>query len=304
MISEERKIDLVEDWADLEFIDKVAALRATITVPEVVELFGIEATEGDKIPSPYNPDERTPSCHLYDDHWFDYSTGKGGDIFDLVMILDERKPELKDAVRILHQGAVRCGKQYGDVETKQPRQLMDMSAGLTFQPVANWEGLDVRAFGLQRDGQGNIYVPHREPGLTYGVKVRYARGMKGSWAGSQYAHRLYDPLGWERMPHHSSVIICEGESDSWALLNVLDAFDTCDVLALPSGAGTWRDHWLDDLVSYNTVYVCMDNDRAGQDARDKLTRAIGWDRVEYLRVPQLFNDARAAIAAGWRPFHT
>ena len=78
-------------------------------------------------------------------------------------------------------------------------------------------------------------------------------------------------------------------------------FNLAPTFALPSGASSWKDAWLEDLEQYEKVYLCMDNDRAGQAARDKLTRKIGWLKAEQLRVPPLYNDAREAIAAGWRP---
>ena len=58
---------------------------------------------------------------------------------------------------------------------------------------------------------------------------------------------------------------------------------------------------MEDLDRYDKVWLCMDNDKAGEAARDKLTRKIGFLKVEHLRVPQLYSDAREAIAAGWRP---
>jgi hypothetical protein len=47
--------------------------------------------------------------------------------------------------------------------------------------------------------------------------------------------------------------------------------------------------------------LALDNDRAGVQATDKVTRKIGWDRVERLKVPALHNDVREAIQAGWKP---
>jgi hypothetical protein len=297
---ENADFDLAEDWAGLSFEDKITALKATVTVPEVASLMGIEADEGDKIPSPWNPTERTPSCHLYDDHFYDYGTGKGGDIFDLVIALNPGTT-LAQAVQAIKQRAVSVGKQYGDVESAVPRELLDFGPQLAgFGDLFDFNGLVLPKGWAKIDDQQNIYIPHREPARTYGVKVRWAAGGKSSWAGSQYSHRLYDPWGWSAgyVPN-TRVVLCEGESDCWALYLALH--EHADVLALPSGAGTWKDHWLDDLGPYNRVYVCMDNDRAGKIAKDKLMLKVGYSRAERLDVPQLFNDAREALAAGWVP---
>ena len=74
-----------------------------------------------------------------------------------------------------------------------------------------------------------------------------------------------------------------------------------DVFGLPSGAGTWKDHWLTDLAVYQRVLVAMDNDQAGRNARDRLISKIGWGRSSELPVPPLYPDVRAAVEAGWRP---
>lgn len=302
---EEFKVDIsdLDEWHELPFLDRVAVLRETVTVPEVAELLGLEADEGDKIPSPWNPDERTPSCHLYEDHFYDYSTGRGGDIFDLVMALNpDEYPELKHAVKAIHERAVRAGKEYGDVEGSKPRERCDFTHQLppAIQTYQDPIDLFIRPeYGCIMDS-GDLLVPHRDHDGVYGVKVRFANGGKGSWGGSQFMTRLYDPFGWA--PGHFPApvaVICEGESDCWALTHVLQG--RADVYALPSGAGSWRDHWVDDLGSYNRVLVCMDNDDAGRRARDKVLLRVGYSRAERLDVPQLYGDAREAIKAGWRP---
>lgn len=301
----DEKFDLTDrdEFRELDFDDQATVLKATVTMPEVAMLLGIEADEGDKIPSPWNPDERTPSCHLYEDHFFDYSSGRGGDIFDfLVAINPDDYPNTGAAIWAVYDRAVKAGKEYGEVEQAKPRDRQDFSDQLPPTPFVDMLDLKVpEQFGCRIDHEGNVLVPHRDPDGVYGVKVRYANGGKGSWAGSMFMTRLYDPWGWDsgRFPS-TTVVLCEGESDCWALNDVL--FPTqADVLALPSGAGSWKDHWLDDLVGYYRVFVCMDNDKAGQAARDKLMLKIGYSRAERLDVPQLYGDAREAIAAGWKP---
>ena len=37
-----------------------------------------------KVPCPFH-EETTPSCHVYDDHWWSYCCGKGGSVIDFVM---------------------------------------------------------------------------------------------------------------------------------------------------------------------------------------------------------------------------
>lgn len=300
MIEEPKKVDLLNDWDDLSFEEKSQAIKETVTVVEVAELMGLEIDSSDKITSPFNPTESTPSCHLYDDHFYDYSTGRWGDVFDLVKAFypDTTFPQ---ALWDIRMRALKSGKEVGDVELQKPRQVQDFTADLADFPIVSNGNLYIDwHFWVREDAQGNLYVPHRDQDGVYGVKVRWKTGGKGSWAGSAFTHRLYDPFGWQPGWQPSgTVVITEGESDAWAL--IWATARSVDVLALPSGSSSWKDHWLDDLTCYDRVLLCMDNDRAGKQALDKLLLKVGYSRAEPLRVPQLYNDAREAVEAGWRP---
>ena len=129
------------------------------------------------------------------------------------------------------------------------------------------------------------------------MKVRHLDGGKSAYPGSQFGHSLYWPGAYHPLTL-STVVITEGESDCWALLQQPTAWAVC---ALPSGAGLWRDDWLTQLETYETIYTAFDNDRAGEQATERVRRAVGWGRWKELKVPTLYNDVREAIAAGWKP---
>lgn len=297
------------DWSEER--PTIELVKETITVPEVAELLGLEANEQDKITSPFNQDERTPSCHLYEDHWYDYSAGKGGDVVDLVRVFypDMSVPR---AVKLIWNRALRAGREPGDVERQPVRQVQDFSqqlAGLTLDPaiIQGWsEKLGVPIPGnCRHQATVDLLIPHEDQDGVYGVRVRHQDDSKESWLGSQFTKRLYDPFGWGEGygAIGGECVITEGETDCWALQSVLHNDDGAwpPVFALPSGAQSWKDSWLEDLEPFDKVWLCLDNDDAGNKAREKLTRKIGYLKVEQLRVPPLYNDARKAIAAGWRP---
>lgn len=296
-----------EEWNALDRVDQIAIIKSAVTVPEVAQLLGYE-TENDKIPSPWNPDERTPSCHLYEDHFYDYGTGNFGDLFDLYKAIQPTRKDgsentLGSMIWGVRNKAVKAGREPGDVEPQRPRVVQDLSHTLPITIAHEVAGLQTKMFHTRVDNAGTIHVPHlqgdKDP-LVYGVKLRQPNGQKTSVPGSTFTYRLYSPTGWMYLNKSARCIITEGESDSWAMWHKIGD-SGIDVFALPSGASAWKDHWLEDLQPYGTVLLCFDNDRAGEQALEKVSRKVGYDRAKTLKVPQLYNDAREALAAGWEP---
>jgi len=296
-----------DDWNALDLAEKATMLKTTITMTELVELCGHDVQK-DKVRPPWNPTERTPSTHLYEDHFYDYGSGKHGDIFDWIAEEDiatgEEPRPLKKAVSYVRRLALRGGKEPGDVEVQPIRSLENLVHDMPYEAVTELLGLNVQWYGLRRDPDGTVYVPHFEPhafgDVVYGIKLRHPDGKKSSVPGSQFTHRLYHPYGWRHLHLGAQAVIVEGESDSWAMTPKMNQFGV-DVFALPSGAGAWKDHWLQDLEPYHQILLCFDNDKAGKQALEKVTRKVGFDRAKELRVPQLYNDVREAVAAGWEP---
>lgn len=286
------------DWAEDER-PTLELVKSMVTLPEVVELLGYEI-EGGKIRPPWNPDERTPSCHIYEDHFYDYATGRHGDVVDFVQAI-EPEWSVGKVVWRLYFKALRAGREPGDVEVTPVREVVDFTVQLLQYPFwvlygHRWRHLSPPA-NCHAISDEALLIPHQDEDGVYGVKVRGLDGSKTSWPGSQFTKRLYHPDGYARLPAGVPAIITEGESDCWQVSQLVG--DRATVFALPSGASSWKDHWLSDLRDYEKIIVIMDNDRAGKEARGKLERKIGWDRVKHVFVPQLFNDVREAVEAGW-----
>jgi hypothetical protein len=299
-----------DDWKALSLTDKAAMLKTTITMTELVELCGHDVNH-DKVRPPWNPIERTPSTHLYEDHFYDYGSGRHGDIFDWIaeehIAAGEEPASLSKRVAYVRRLALKGGKEPGDVDTVPVRKLENLDVHLLFSNALPYDfgGFPTAQYGVMKDhNTGDIMVPHweyTEDGYrVYGIKIRLGSGGKSSIPGSQFTHRLYDPDGWPLRGRRDRCIITEGESDCWAMIEATRG-DHVDVFALPSGSSAWKDAWLKDLESYREIRLCFDNDRAGKEAFDKVTRKVGFDRARELRVPYLYNDAREAIEAGWEP---
>ncbi len=290
------------DWSEAR--PTIDLLKSTVMVTEVLELLGVEVNAGHKFASPFNPDERTWSAHDFGDHWFDFAHGKGGDVIDLVRAFYPDM-SINDVIRRIWTKALRAGLEPGHVEAQPVRQIVDFTDEFAKADSGYvWSDWDTPLPPDVKVGKREMLIPHRDQEGIYGVKVRGRDGRKEAWPGSQFTKRLYDPAGWVgEYASWPACILTEGESDCWALdelvLHVEGA--VTPVYALPSGAGSWKDAWLTDLKPFDKVWICMDNDPSGVRAREKLTSKIGYLKAEQLRVPPMYNDAREAIAAGWRP---
>lgn len=80
------------------------------------------------------------------------------------------------------------------------------------------------------------------------------------------------------------VIITEGEFDALVLEQL--GFNAVGV----PGANTWQDRWTQDLEDVKKVYICLDNDTAGNAGAEKIARAIG-PKARIVHLPEAVDGA-------------
>lgn len=285
-------------------------IKSHVTMFDVLDMCGIDPPDRQgKIRSIYNPKERTPSLHIYPDHYYCYATGRGGD--QIRFIQDYRNVSYKHAIEFLGRGGNPMARR---IEIEMPDTLPDltdkfneMESGLNELAVKaatelmhrKWPGLtiaDLHRFG-NKIVNDEIWTPHTDWfGTTVrGIKTRSVyTGAKRAVYGSTFREALYrcGPLtDWE------PVTLVEGESDCW----VLTKLGIPNVLALPSGAGLWRDVWREQAGSRGMVFLALDNDQAGQDATDRITGSLETINVhvQHLEVPG--GRVAEAVGQGWDP---
>ena len=300
-----------DDLQEMTPADKAQYIKTRFSLVDVaLQLFDLDFAPGNKITSPYNEADTTPSCHLYEDHFYDFSTGRGGDLIDLVIA--KNNCTWSFAVRAIMEGVVRNDLEESVVRRSTPAPIVDLT------PV--WEGMICDGFSdwdlgrptvtyidglfcndvVAENSTGDLLIPHRHDGIITGIKLRTRTGRKLAVDGSVFSAGLYR-TGLHDVSAHTAVIV-EGESDCWALEEfVTDNALNVDVFALPGGAALWRDSWLSAFDIHDWVYTAFDNDHAGKQATEKVGKAIGWGKRKQLQVPPLFNDVREALAAGWQP---
>jgi len=91
--------------------------------------------------------------------------------------------------------------------------------------------------------------------------------------------------GWERiLANPEQIIICEGEFDRLAL-------ESRGLAAVTStgGAGTFRPEWAEAFSEIPNVYVCFDNDAAGQTGEERVARLIPHSKI--VRLPEEVGES-------------
>jgi len=117
-----------------------------------------------------------------------------------------------------------------------------------------WDGARIVIPIFDKDGIWLFNKYRRDPALTDGPKYTYDKGSTSA---------LY---GAEKLSGTDPVIICEGEFDAL----ILEAQGLTGVSST-GGAGTFKLEWF-DLMAGKEVYVCFDNDKAGLQGMERVTK--------------------------------
>tara|TARA_E500000331_G_scaffold206374_1_gene197939 strand:- start:3476 stop:4402 length:927 start_codon:yes stop_codon:yes gene_type:complete len=260
-------------------------VKSTVTMTEALDILGFEPpNRSGKIRSLQNPSERTPSLHVYDRDWYDYSTGEGGDVIDFAM--KARGLSYHDALERL------SGRRLDPLKIKKvrkyERQLENLNDTFVGQPQASpagyrraeefvakkWPYLqldDLLGFDV-RVTETELWTPHKDAsGIVRGIKRRSTEtGAKYSIAGSTFT---CEPYRVRHLVATPLAVLVEGESDLWCMEMWLrkngwqyKAF----AYALPSGAATWRNEWKELFRKHQHTIICLDDDDAGRTATKKI----------------------------------
>ena len=117
-----------------------------------------------------------------------------------------------------------------------------------------WDGERIVIPVFDKDGIWLFNKYRRDPAIDTGPKYLYDKGSVSA---------LY---GAEKIAGATQVIICEGEFDSL----ILEAQGFVGVTST-GGAGTFKLEWF-DLMAGKEVYVCFDNDKAGLQGMERVTK--------------------------------
>ncbi len=288
-------------------------VKRTVTMDEVVRICGLNDARNHKITSIFNTSEKTPSLHLYDYDWYDFSTGKGGD--QITFVQECMGVPYRQSLEILGRGmslVVRPQKFANDMPFEIPDFTARFENVTESDEVDQWEAMvagkwpylslvDLFAFGCKVTDTGGLWIPHWVPDLgpgdkpyVRGIKVRHLDGGKSAIKGSVFTVGLYRPTPWRHDTPHA--LVTEGESDAWVMAKMLDTRNVT-VFGLPSGAGTLKDRYIEELEEYETISLVFDDDEPGKNAAAWFWAALEPKAVQ-LDVP--LGRVAEAATEGWR----
>ena len=162
----------------------------------------------------------------------------------------------------------------------------------------------------QKTGNGLITIPYVEGGKCVGAKLRWVPpeperdGKPWRYTKTKGSKStLYDPAGM-LTKETKTVLVVGGELDALSVIQAqvnsgsrIGQLDIA-VVAPPDGEGSWPQTLIDQLAHVEMVCIALDSDAAGQDATDKLAKALGMWRCSVARWPEGHNDANSALCAG------
>lgn len=252
--------------------------------------------------------------------WSDFASDEGGDLLDLWRAVrglslgealkearsflgisepleragnkrEYRKPQApKDAKKAPQDGAV---FRYLTEERKLSTESIEAYRIAAVEKVGPFEG-----WKRQEPWQGPwiCFLSFRD-GVLLGVKYLHLQRRDGKKQTLVEAGCEPTCFGWHVIdPDSREVTICEGELDALSLW--MYGFPA---LSVPFGGGKGdKQQWVDSdweyLARFETINLCLDNDKAGQAAVEELVNRLGVHRCRIVTLPR--KDANQCLQEG------
>lgn len=230
--------------------------------------------------------------------WKDFAGGKGGDLIDLWMVvrglsLPDAMKEAKDFMGVRDTMPKRPQQTYkrpDKPQCKTPKQAVRdwlNSRGLTDDTIAAFK------IGEQeRNGKFFAVFPYLRGGELINAKYRNTADKKDMRQEGGAEPCLF---GWHLIdPSARSVAICEGEIDAMTLHQM-------GIPALSVNAGAGNHQWIDSdwagLERFSEIFLCYDQDEAGQKGVKEVASRLGMDRCKVVRFDSS-KDANDYLKSG------
>jgi len=239
--------------------------------------------------------------------WQDFAAGQGGDLLDLWAAT--RGVSLADAI---NQAKAHLGIRDPQFHPMPARtysrperpQCATLKAGSPVFAYLADRGLTAETLATYRIAERGreIVLPSLRDGEL--IAVKYLGIDRPSGKKSIRVEKDCEPalFGWQAIPDTArGVTVTEGEIDA------LSAFQMgFPALSVPFGGGggakqQWIEHEFERLERFDTIYLALDNDQAGQQATAEIVERLGAHRCMVVSIPAPHKDLNDLLRAGWAP---
>jgi len=225
--------------------------------------------------------------------WLDGETGQSGDLIGLWMAV--KSIDLGEACReALSFLGIQEDRPRPPVERQWKRPTRDGVAKLSdahatwLRDVRKLPDASLVAYKIASRGERIMFPSMLGDDLVF---AKYRTTDKRFSADADCEPILF---GWQAIrPEARAVVITEGELDAIAM----HAYGA-PALSVPTGAGSngWIDREFDRLERFDTIFLCMDSDAAGQKAIPGIVERLGRERVKVVKLPG--KDANDCLIRG------
>lgn len=232
--------------------------------------------------------------------WSDFATGEGGDLLDLWAIknnlsiteaLKEAKAHLgiKELKFEFHKP-----KEFKRPEKQEFSLLPIISPSTEYLQDKRKLTLEtLHAFKISQSGNEIIFPYFRDNEIIF---IKYLNIDRIDDKKKMHVEPNCEPclFGWHLIPKTArNITICEGEIDAMTLHQY-----GIPALSVPLGAGTgnkhaWFEYEFERLAVFDEIYICMDNDIAGQIATREIVGRLGAHRCRIVELP--YKDANECL---------
>jgi twinkle protein len=229
--------------------------------------------------------------------WKDFATGDAGDLLDLwgkcrmVSVADA----MRDAKRFLgvrDEAPIREMPSYK--RPAKPKCSAPKAAVNEWLSARGLEQSTISAFKVaeaERDGKMYAVFPYLREGELINAKTRNIADKKDMRQESGAEPCLF---GWHLIdPKRRGLAITEGEIDAMTLHQM-------GIPAVSVNAGAGNHQWIDNdwnrLERFSDIYLCYDNDEAGQKGAKEVAGRLGIERCRIVKFPK--KDANEYLLAG------
>lgn len=234
--------------------------------------------------------------------WSDFASGDAGDMLDLWaqsrnIKLGEAIREVKDWLGVSEPKFEPRQKTYA----KPVKKDIKVVQGKAEEYLTTWRGLlkeTIDTFKVAQDSGGGCCIfPYINPaGELVNIKhlgLKREGGKKVIWTEKDCAPSLF---GWQAFKGGRTITITEGEIDAMTMYQY-----GVPALSVPFGAGggnknDWIDYEWDNLAQFDTIYLCYDNDEAGQSCVMEVAKRLGRHRCRSVILPE--KDANECLQKG------